>query len=396
MWQGARVEELDSDDTDTQGVGLTFENKRFASDSLRFTGADLAPSSRVRRSYDYDTEESEDSEESEVEGVNALQVALRDKEEALVQSALARIRRAQEKGKHEVKLNQDELDALEKRRKRMQSAATTRTREGSGSSGSGSERRRRSDRNLISVPITAATAEPSGRKRGKSRRSEEVSAHPPAAINPPGMLISGPDGLTYAPLGYYPPQGGSSRNTPPRPRSATPQQLRAGPPPQYSHQGSNRHFSEGTRPASSSSASSRRFLPDEEGWIPNSRRSSGSSQSHGVDPFEYQVSSEQPPPIPEQYMQGRRIVSGPPEVSYSSVRRNPPGYSAAARAPSDSSLRKRSSYKDELGDSQDSSSEEDESDELGNGVQVFVEEREKERTVPRKAVGGGTKKGKGR
>ena len=96
-------------------------------------------------------------------------------------------------------------------------------------------------------------------------------------------------------------------------------------------------------------------------------------------------------------MQGRRIVSGPPEVSYSSVRRNPPGYSAAARAPSDPSLRKRSSYKDELGDSQDSSSEEeDESDDLGNGVQVFVEERERERTVPRKAVGGGRRKGKGR
>jgi hypothetical protein len=398
MWEGARVEELDSDDTDTQGVGLTFEKTRFASDLLRFTGADLASSSRAGRSYDYDTEESsEDSEESEVEGVNALQVALRDKEEALVQSALARIRRAQEKGKQEVKLNRDELDALEKRRKRMQSAGTTKTREGNGSSGSGSERRRRSDRNLISVPITAAAAEPSGRKRAPSRRSEEVSAHPQAAINPPGMLVSGPDGLTYAPLGYYPPQAGSSHNSPPRPRSATPQQLRAGPPPQYAHQGSNRHFSEGTRPASSSSTSSRRFLPDEEGWIPNSRRSSGSSQSHGVDPFEYQVSSEQPPPIPEQYMQGRRIVSGPPEVSYSSVRRNPPGYSAAARAPSDPSLRKRSSYKDELDDSQDSSSEEaDESDELGNGVQVFVEERERERTVPRKAVGGGRRKGKGR
>lgn len=398
MWQGARVEELDSDDTDTQGVGLTFENKRFASDSLRFTGADLAPSSRARRSYDYGTEESsEDSEESEVEGVNALQVALRDKEEALVQSALGRIRRAQEKGKQEVKLNQDELDALEKRRKRMQSAATSKAREGSGSSGSGSERRQRSDRNLISVPITAAAAEPSGRKRAKSRRSEELLAHPPGAINPPGMLISGPDGLTYAPIGYYPPQAGSSRNTPPRPRSATPQQLRAGPP-QYAQQGSNRHFSEGTRPASSSSAGSRRFLPDEDGWVPNSRRSSGSSQSHGVDPFEYQVSSEQPPPIPEQYMQGRRIVSGPPEVSYSSVRRNPlTGYSAAARAPSDPSLRKRRSYKDELGDSQDSSSEgEDESDDLGNGVQVFVEERERDRTVPRKPVSGGRRKGKGR
>lgn len=107
---------------------------------------------------------------SEVEGTNALQIALRDKEEALVQSALARIRRAQEKGKREVKLNQDEIDALEKRRKRMQAAATTRERQGSGS-GSGSEPRRRSDRQLVALPIEA----PKSRKKGKSRRSGDVS-----------------------------------------------------------------------------------------------------------------------------------------------------------------------------------------------------------------------------
>jgi len=296
-----------------------------------------------------------------------------------------------------VKLNQDELDALEKRRKRMQSTATSRERKGSGSSGSGSEMRRRSDKNLISVPIAAA-AEPSSQKKGKSKRTEDAP-HPPAATNPPGMLVAGPDGLTFAPISHYP-QAKSSRNSPTRPRSSTFQQRGAPPQPAYP-QGSTRHFSEGMRPASSSSTSSRRPLPDEEGWVPlSSRRSSGSSQSHGADPFEYQVSSEQPPPIPQQYVKGRRNVSGP-EVSYSSVRRSlPVGYSAAARAPaSDPVLRKRSSYRDELGDSQSSSEDdEDESDELGNGVQVFVEEREveRERTVPRKPVGGGRKKGKGR
>ena len=77
-------------------------------------------------------------------------------------------------------------------------------------------------------------------------------------------------------------------------------------------------------------------------------------------------------------------------------------YPAAVR-PSDLSPKRRSKqkdpYADELGD--DSSSEEDESDDLGNGVQVFVDEREKDRErererVPRKPVGGGRKKGKGR
>jgi hypothetical protein len=75
-------------------------------------------------------------------------------------------------------------------------------------------------------------------------------------------------------------------------------------------------------------------------------------------------------------------------------------YPAAVR-PSDLESRRRSAqkdpYKDELADS--SSSEEDESDDLGNGVQVFVEEQERDRErerVPRKPVGGGRKKGKGR
>ena len=399
----SRVEELDSDDTDTQGVGLNFEKKRFASDSLQFTGIDLAATSRARKGYTYGSDESEeDSEDSEDdENASALQVALRDKEEALVQSALARIRRAQEKGKREVKLNPEELEALEKRRKRMQSAATSKERKGSGSS-SGSERRRHTDRDLITVPI--GPGEPKSRKKGKSRRSEDVSPYPSAAA-PPGMLVQGADGITYAPLGYYPPQAGPSHNSPTRPRSTTSQQLQATPPPQfvaYRPPQANRHFSDGNRPTSSSSTGSRRPLPDEEGWIPaHSRRSSVSSQTHSIDPFEYQISSEQPPPIPQQYIQagGRRNVSGPPEVIYSSVRRSPPiggGYSAAARGPaSDPTLRRRSSRRAESS----SEEEEDESDDLGNGVQVFVEEREsereRERAVARKPVGS-RKKGKGR
>ncbi|KAH9205137.1 hypothetical protein DL95DRAFT_470854 [Leptodontidium sp. 2 PMI_412] len=410
---------------------------RFASDPLHFTGGDLASSSRARRSYAFgdSDDSSEDSEESEVDGTDALQIALRDKEEALVQSALARIRRAQEKGKREVKLNQDELDALENRRKRMQAAATTKARKGSGSSGgSDREKRRRSDR--ISIPIAAATeslSRPSSRpgsRRDKitSRRSDEAP-HPPAASNPPGMVVAGLDGLTYAtPLGTYPSNALSnsqppSRNSPARPRSATTQQLRGQPPPiaYFTHQQppNARHFSDGVRPASSSSNSSRRPLPDEAEWQPtNSRRSSAaSSQGFMVDPFDYQVSSNTSPPIPSQYFQsqsqsqqqpqqGRRNVSNPADVTYSSIRRTPPGYASQnhTRLPistSDPSLRHRSSRGP---GSFDSSEEEDESDDLGNGVQVFVEEerepekererdREKERAVARKPVAG-RKKGK--
>jgi len=397
VWEqeNSRVEELDSDDTDTQGVGLNFKEKRFSSDPLQFTGIDLASSSmtKARRSYQQeDTDSSSDSDMSEIDGTNALQVALRDKEEALVQSALARIRRAQEKGKREVKLNQDELDALEKRRKRMQAAATTKGRIGSGS-GSGSERNRRSDQQLITVPI----GEPISRKKGKSRKSGDD-----ALVAPPGMMISGADGHSYAPLGYYPPVSGANRNSPTRPRSATSQQLR-GATPQYGYQQgpSGRHHSDGARPTSSSSTGSRRPLPDDEDWQPVHSRG-GSISSGPVDPFEYQIDAGHPPPIPQQYAPGRREYSGP-EVNYSSLHRSPPpgpAYPTMARGSSDPTLRRRSSRRAEIeAQSLGSSSEdqEDDSDDLGNGVQVFVEERppEREKSVARKPVGG-RKKGKGR
>jgi len=386
-WQQeqSRVEELDSDDTDTQGVGLNFEKKRFSSDPLQFTGIDLT--SRARQSYAYNNTDSSSDSDSvlEYDGTNALQIALREKEEALVQSALARIRRAQEKGKREVKLNQDELDALEKRRKRMQAAATTRERKGSGS-GSERERKRRSERQLISIPIPPA--EPKSRKKGKSKR--EVT--PPSGVVPAGMLIAGADGPSYAPLGYYP--QAVSRSSPGNRRSSTSQQLR-GAPPQYGYSPSSRHLSEGARPTSSSSTSSRRPLPDEEDWQP-SRRGSTASSLH--DPFEYQVDSGHPPPIPGQYASsGRRNVSNPAEVAYSSLRRNPPvgqhAYPSMSRGSSDPSLKRQSSRREEI----ESSSDDDESDdELGNGVQVYVEEKpiekEKEKTIARKA--NGKRKGK--
>jgi hypothetical protein len=377
--QGVRIEELDSDDTDSQGVGLNFDQKRIVYDSLHFLGASSSSQPRVRKGYAYNSDTSESESDSE-DGGSAMQVALRDKEEALVQSALARIRRAQEKGKSQVKLNPEELEALERRRQRMQAAA--KKEKGSGP-GSGSERKRRSER-LISVPI----AEPPSRTKGKSKRAEDFDPRASGSSAPPGVLVRGADGV-YAPVGYYPQQSASSRNSPTRPRSST---SLAYP------QGQPRHYSDGTRPTSSSSNGSRRPLPDEEDWVPNSRRSSLSSQSHNQDPFDYQVDNGHPPPIPQQYIQTRRIVSGPPEIMYSTLPRNPPSFSSSSREhPAEPSRRKSLQRDSPENIATSSDEEEDESDDLNNGVQVFVEEREptKERTVPRKPVGG-RKKDKGR
>ncbi|PBP22882.1 hypothetical protein BUE80_DR006269 [Diplocarpon rosae] len=419
FWNEVRVEELDSDATDTPGDGLKIEKRYSYSDSLDFTKGNLKPASRARRSYAFgsSSESSEDSEESEVEATDALQVALRHKEEALVQSALARIRRAQQKGKREVKLDQDELDALENRRKRMQAAATTKAKKSSGSGGaSDKEERRRSDK--ISVPIAMAPAESLSRpsSRRSSKKDKKKSRKSGEAAKPPGMLVAGADGPVYAPLGSY--SSKPDRNSSNRSRSATAQHMRNPAPYFPLQQGPGpRNFSDGMRPASSSSNSSRHRLADDE-WMPtNSSRSSASSHGFSVDPFEYQVSSDQPPAIPQQYLlshpisnfplqpQGRSNVSGLAEISYSSIRRSPPvssGY--ASRAPtSDPTLRSRHREHEPAG--YESSSEEEESDDPSHRVQVSGEEeekeperereREREKTTARKSVGG-KRKGKGR
>lgn len=402
------MEELDSDDTDTQGVGLDFEKEnRFASDALHFTGTELAPT-RVRRSYvaQDSAGSSSDTEDSDEEVIDASQIALREKEEAFVQSALRRIRRAQDKGKSKVKLNKEELDALENRRKRMQAAATTKQRKGSGSS-SGSDKKRRSERNITiplapQEPSSRSSSRPSSSRRGsgKSKKRDDF----PGNTAMPAFLVAGADGLTYAPSGSSQ-QTSPNRNSTSRPRASTNSQRDAQAPyiPYQPAPGNQRQVSDGMRPNSAASNKSRP-MPDDENWVPsNSRRSSGAS-SYIVDPFEYQVSSDTPPPIPAQYMTsqpGHRTVSGPQEVSYSTVRRSiPPGASYAqprTHLPDsfiDPNLYRRRGTRDELAEDYYSNSEDD-SEDGGNGVQVFVDEREAERAVvpvQRKPVGGNEKK----
>ncbi|KAM0156199.1 hypothetical protein ACHAQE_006497 [Botrytis cinerea] len=396
-WQQSRVEELDSEgDTDTQGVGLHLGEKRFASDPLHFTGIDISSNTRPRRGYSYDEAErssESDSEDSDYHDGGDKQLALRgDSEEAIVQGALARIRRAQEKGRQDVKLTQEELDALERRRIRMQAAAAAKAAK-KGSSGSGAEKKRRSDRKTVDIASLMDPKPASDPKKRKSKRKSGSSSHSAAAG--PGILVDGPDGPSYTPIGgYHPSDRGTSRS-----RSSA----RHG----HSPPGTSRHFSDGMRPTSHNN-SPRRPLPEEESWhSTNSKRTSLSSQYHVADPFDYQVTADQPPPVPQQYAQsssGRHNYSGPADISYTSVRRSlPQGYAATDRIPSDSSLRYRTSQRGEreVITIPDSSEESDSADELANEVQVFPEERE--RVVSRRPApvsgggsGSGRRKGKGR
>lgn len=117
---------------DTQAAGLPLRRStHFVSDSLQFTGIDLSDrtsGTMRRRRYgnsngdDGDgstTSSGDDDDDINNEGDYGNGMAIRDKEEALVQSVLQRISRVRARGKADVRLNKEELAALERRRQRM-------------------------------------------------------------------------------------------------------------------------------------------------------------------------------------------------------------------------------------------------------------------------------------
>ncbi|KAI1476939.1 PRA1 family protein-domain-containing protein [Daldinia eschscholtzii] len=185
IWSTGRrvVEELGSEnEVDTQGTDLvtTSGNRRFASDPLRFTGIDLSSGSQPRNGYAYqhsddendstedDSEVASEEEEDEDDENSALR---RELDEALVQSALSRIRRAQAKGKADVKLNKEELAALERRRKRLQAEKEAAKRRG------GSDRKRKEKEQRYAIPLSQFDDPQSG--------SEENQLAPPMGRFPP-------------------------------------------------------------------------------------------------------------------------------------------------------------------------------------------------------------------
>lgn len=120
---------------------------------------------RTRRSSD------DGSGSDEEGGLGQLSVA--EREDALYESAMARIRRAQERGKQEVKLTKDELAAMERRRKRED------------------EERRRRRPQRVAIPLSQLTSSFGSRRssvQGDSpprRSSSDVSEGPKQGYFPP-------------------------------------------------------------------------------------------------------------------------------------------------------------------------------------------------------------------
>ncbi|KAJ5004297.1 Prenylated Rab acceptor 1 [Colletotrichum sp. SAR 10_66] len=254
---GERVEELDTDEnnSDIQGVGLVSRGKRIASDSLRFTGTDLGDRTGTsRRGYEYqsededdssedDSEEDDDSSEDEFE-IDWDQLSPMEREEALVQTALARIRRAQEKGRADVKLNKDEMAALERHKKRMAKEARKQER-----------KRRKEKEQRYSIPLSQLQAPI---RRRSPTADDDLPLHPS-----PGTFDAVQNRGAMPPVGYFPPPNASrtrhrsstsSSQRPPsggEPRGSSPFQYASRAPPPESASSSDSSSEESTEESTS-------------------------------------------------------------------------------------------------------------------------------------------------
>ncbi|XWW92115.1 hypothetical protein V2A60_000037 [Cordyceps javanica] len=375
---GSRVEEVNSDDdeSDGHGVGLSARRQtRFVSDSLQFTGTDLGDRAGgvVRRGQRYqasddesdsqetsDNSESEDEDETEDSQSGSSQLSPSAREDALVQSALKRIKRAQAEGRTDVKLNKKELAALERRRKRMQEEAERAEREraarASGSSGSDRKKKRKEQR--VAVPLSQF--EPVSRKKRSGS-----SSHPPRKDSLPSRSTAGdsPDQQVYPPMGYFPPPSQSrSRSSShlQRPGSRARDNNNNSSPPvsyhQYASGSSHRHASDSmTRPHS-------RGLPHEDAWNPNA----------SLDPFQYQT--EGPRVVYPASSRGSRS-----EVAY---RQSSQGHGTSSPV----TRSRHGSARPSLGrvsDSSETSGEDTASDELGNGAQIREQQQQQQQQLTR-------------
>ncbi|KPM44686.1 hypothetical protein AK830_g1861 [Neonectria ditissima] len=265
----ARVEELgtDEDETDSQGVGFTSGTvTRFVSDSLEFTGIDLGDRQRgtSRRGYrgGSDDEEEDDDEDEESSGDDGYEEELallspKDREEMLVQSALARIERARAKGRSDVELNKHELAALDRRRKRMEEEKQKKR--------AGGRKKRKEQR--VAVPLTHL--EPVSRKK-----KDSLPRHQSSSSN----LGDNQDYQGYPPMGYFPPPSGSRS----RPRSGTASSSQRPPSRARDDRGGNAFdFTQGPAPIPRHHSDSVAGHRSARGSPPDSRS--------GMDPFQFQT-----------------------------------------------------------------------------------------------------------
>ncbi|KEY67618.1 hypothetical protein S7711_07815 [Stachybotrys chartarum IBT 7711] len=328
-----------------EGAGLSMRRStRFASDSLHFTGTDLGDRTRgtSRRRYYEDDDEDDEEETSSTDEDEAYEEELarlspREREEIIVQNALQRIQRAQERGSTDVRLSKEEFTALERRKKRLEEEAERRQREAA----SGSERRKRRER--VAIPISQF--EPVTRRQ-----------------TPSNHLLEDEDHQVYPPMGYFPPPAGTRT----RQRSGTSASQR---PPSRVGAVDERGSSPLNYDYMSRPSSSHRHVSDS---IPRPRSSrsihqeSPASSRSGLDPFQFQTAGPRAPQIVGAAAASRRHASGPAEMTQALRRGAAPP--AAARSSRGS---RRATPDEDTSEEESETSEETSGDELGHGAQII-------------------------
>lgn len=399
-----RFEELDSEDEDGHGVILHPQSfgardaraRGFESDELYFDGYDVGRD-RVSRQgmYDYygDEYDTRQLEYRDQEGM-AYQEAVREKEEELIQSALERIARARSKGKTNVNLSEEEMEALERRRGQQPeppnpplasppatpAKPVAKGKVGSRSNSStnlASKARKRNSGLFGSSPSPAKSN--SKAKVNRKGQTEQALAYPERPHS--AMVLAGPNGQPM--YSYYGSAGQELARSQPgskapsrsgskhRRRESTPPDRMEiyspyPPPPRYYYPPA------GIRPESSGS---NRSLPDDADWQPpGPRHRSTSNVQYAGYPSDYDGSSALPA------AQARRNFSGPADVRYSNVRRVAPSSVLGRPVPGHSSQsdpaitgRKSSGLSREIGDSSTSRSSSSSSDEQGVQVDLLPE-----------------------
>ncbi|KAI9800592.1 MAG: hypothetical protein M1833_003250 [Piccolia ochrophora] len=385
QWEEAqRFEEIETDDARTEARNGP-RNRSFAGDELHFDGIDL-DARRGRRGGRHKevielSSSSDTSEDSDDVDAGAMQVALRDKEDMLVQTAMARIERARAKGKRSVNLTEPEIQALERKGKLPGSSRSRGGAGGRSSEGSGTERMRKSS----GYPPPAHTSGP-GPTRRKGKAESKHRDSPPL-----------PTGYAYPPVGFFPPPAtqrsrSSSQSAAPQPvQSRKEASFQYQYPPQQS-----RYFSLPEtvppmgRPRSSRGSEDRLPLPDDPDWTPPSRSRSAAHMFPGYNPFEYQTHSPPSPQLPPEYRQGRRPVPDVTAVQYSPIIRKPPGSSytttSSGASVSDPSLTRRRPPPD-VETEEESSPEDESADEVVEVKMPSPQSRRRGGSVGRKTRG---------
>ncbi|KAJ5130138.1 uncharacterized protein N7515_006177 [Penicillium bovifimosum] len=200
-WGEARVEEVDSDE---DGYGRDLIRGGRYTRGLDYEGrgprrrpaeyVDLSDDSESADGGDFDLYDQGDSTVA-----YAMQLAMRDKEDQLVDQALERIRRAQMLGKKNVRLSKRELDALERKRQQVDNLGGTR-------------------RPKQGANPPKASSRPSSRRSAAGFPPEQSAAYPPFAPDPFSTWARGSAGGPGRPS--------SSSSATGRPRTPTTQSLR--------------------------------------------------------------------------------------------------------------------------------------------------------------------------